>query len=139
MNPEKQELIDDLLADEGRGDATLRAAAIILRRRRRWRAVRFAGTLLALIAALAWTLGAGRQSPIVARITPAPAVTPPSAESQSLTDDQLLSLFPDTPVGLATLPNGKKLLIFLRPADDAKYATRLSVPAREQAQGDAGI
>jgi hypothetical protein len=58
----------------------------------------------------------------VSRPANLPAAAP---QARELTDEQLLSLFPNTPVGLATLPNGKKLLLFLRPADAAKYATRL--------------
>jgi hypothetical protein len=46
-------------------------------------------------------------------------------QAQSLTDDQLLGFFPNTPVGLATLPDGKKLLIFPRPGDEARFITRL--------------
>ena len=41
------------------------------------------------------------------------------------TNDQLLALFPDTPVGLAKLPNGKKLLIFPRAGDEQKFVTHL--------------
>ena len=38
MKPEKQQLIQDLLGDESRRDATLLAGGRILRRRRHWRA-----------------------------------------------------------------------------------------------------
>jgi hypothetical protein len=48
-----------------------------------------------------------------------------STQPHSLTDDELLALFPDTPVGLATLPDGKKLLIFPRPGDEKRFVTRL--------------
>ena len=41
------------------------------------------------------------------------------------TDEQLLALFPKTPVGLAKLGNGKKMLIFPRPADEARYVVHL--------------
>jgi len=54
--------------------------------------------------------------------TPKPAA---ARQPQSLTDAELLALFPNTPVGLATLPNGKKLLIFPRPGDQARFVTRL--------------
>ena len=42
-----------------------------------------------------------------------------------LTDNELLSLFPNTPVGLVTLLNGKKLLIFPRPEDERRFYTRI--------------
>jgi len=48
-----------------------------------------------------------------------------STQPHSLTDDELLALFPNTPVGLATLPDGKKLLIFPRPGDEKRFVTRL--------------
>lgn len=48
----------------------------------------------------------------------------PPVRSQSLTDDELLALFPNTPVGLATLPDGRKRLIFPRPGDEKRFITR---------------
>jgi hypothetical protein len=57
--------------------------------------------------------------PLQAQARPAPASPP------SLTDDELLALFPNTPVGLATLPNGKKRLIFPHPGDEQKYVIHL--------------
>ena len=50
---------------------------------------------------------------------------PPPAEPPFLTDEQLLALFPNTPVALATLPNGRKKLIFPHPGDEQKYVTHL--------------
>jgi hypothetical protein len=49
MKPEKQQLIQDLLGDESRRDATLLAGGRILRRRRHWRAAT-RGLTLALVA-----------------------------------------------------------------------------------------
>jgi hypothetical protein len=37
----------------------------------------------------------------------------------------LLALFPDTPVGLITLENGKKRLIFPRPGDQERFVKHL--------------
>jgi hypothetical protein len=54
-----------------------------------------------------------------------PAKSVASTQSHSLTDDKLLALFPNTPAGLATLPDGKKLLIFPRPGDEKRFVTRL--------------
>ena len=125
MKPEKQQLIHDLLAaDESRRETTLLAAAKILRRRRHWRVASRAFAVIALVSATVLLVEANRQRPTLAQISP-PAKSAAPFQAQSLTDEQLLSLFPNTPVGLATLPNGKKLLLFPRPGDAAKFITRL--------------
>ena len=125
MKLEKQQLIDDSLADESRREATLLAGAKILRRRRHWRAAWQALTVLLLAAATGLLVEPKRPQPKVAHPSPAATRTAAPLHAQSLTDEQLLSLFPNTPVGLATLPNGKKLLIFPRQGDEAKFVTRL--------------
>lgn len=40
-------------------------------------------------------------------------------------DEVQRTMFPDTPVALATLANGRKQLIFPRPADQKRFLTRL--------------
>ena len=80
--------------------------------------------LLMLATAVAFFVAQNNQRRPLAQKSP-PAAKESSPQAQSLTDEQLLSLFPDTPVGLATLPNGKKLLIFPHPGDEAKFITRL--------------
>ena len=125
MKPERQNLIHDLLDGESRREATLLAGARILRRRRYWRATRQVFALVALASMAVWLVEQNNH-----RLVPVQIATPAAKPSvplhaQSLTDDQLLGLFPNTPVGIATLPNGKKLLIFPRPGDDAKFVTRL--------------
>jgi len=125
MKPEKQELIHDLLGDESRRETTLLAATTILRRRRRWRAASRIFALLALVSASVLLVETDRQRPTLAVVSATKTKSSAPTPAQSLTDDQLLSLFPNTPVGLATLPNGKKLLIFPRPGDEAKFMTRL--------------
>jgi hypothetical protein len=124
MKPEKEQLIDDLLVAENRRVATLLAGAQILRRRRHWRAARrtFALLILATVAALWFKPKNQLQKPIQA---PMVETKPAPVQAKVLTDDQLLALFPNTPVGLATLPNGKKLLIFPRPGDEAKFVIHL--------------
>jgi hypothetical protein len=124
MKAEKEQLIHDVLADESRQEATLRAGAAILRGRRHWRVARQTLLWVALAAAAALLLKPDRQHQALARATPPSAQRIAPAQAQSLTDDQLLALFPNTPVGLATLPNGRKLLIFPRPADEARLVTR---------------
>ncbi len=57
--------------------------------------------------------------------SPTPPLASSGSQVGSLTDDELLALFPNTPVGLATLSNGKKRLIFPRPGDEARFITRL--------------
>jgi hypothetical protein len=142
MKPEKRQLLDDLFAGGG-PEAGLAAAGRILRRRRRWRTARGAFALVVFLAAPAATLWfashRSNPSPSVPAIqaalsvrATAPAIVPAasgapaaSAQRRSLTDDELLALFPNTPVGLATLPGGRKLLIFPRPADEARFLGRL--------------
>lgn len=124
MKPEKERLIDDLLDGQNRREATLRAGAQILRRRRYWRTARqtLAAVALAAVAALVIESNYRPQKSVpasVAENNPAPV------QSNILTDEQLLALFPKTPVGLARLSDGKKMLIFPRPADEARYVVHL--------------
>lgn len=130
MNPEKRQLIGDLFEADaqttGRA-ATLQAGGQILRRRRRWRRVRH-GLALCTVLFVA-TLGVLRFVVLkpVTSTTSSPPAPPAASEFQvrAITDDELLALFPDTPVGLATLSNGKKRLIFPRAGDEEKLITRL--------------
>jgi hypothetical protein len=127
MKPDRQQLLNELLGGEpgARREATLLAGARLLRRRRHWRAAtRVAAFGLILLAAGLWwhTVPAPRPS------TPTPwVVVPPPAPAgpKELTDAELLALFPDTPVGLATLSDGRKRLIFPRPGDEEKYVVHL--------------
>jgi hypothetical protein len=126
MKPEKENLIGDLLGENSGREATLLAGTRILRRRRHWRAVsRGAGVLAMVIVAAVLMLRKDAPSPVsprIASVTPKAATT---AQVRALTDDELLGLFPDTPVALASLPDGKKRLIFPRPGDEARFITRL--------------
>lgn len=123
MKPEKQHLLHDLLDDqrETHRKATLLAGGRILRRRR-WRRAAFqsfaAVTFLAL-AAFSLQRMISPRSPLLTE------VPVPSGALQSLTDAELLALFPDTPVGLVTLETGKKRLIFPRPGDEERFTHRL--------------
>ena len=125
MKPEKKELIHELLDGESRREITLLAGAQILRRRRYWRATSQAFALIALatVAGLLVEQKIQRQAPSQISRTETKPVA--SIKVQSLTDDELLALFPNTPVGLVTLPDGKKLLIFPRPGDEAKFVSHL--------------
>lgn len=126
MKPEKQQLIHELLAGENLRENTLLAATKILRRRRQWRVARQTVFALLLLVSVAGLLSEPkRQRPALVQISPPKVTSPAPLQAQALTDDKLLALFPNTPVALATLPNGKKLLIFPRPGDEAKYVTRL--------------
>jgi hypothetical protein len=125
MKPDKQQLIHELLDGESRREATLLTAAKILRRRRRGRATGQVLALVVLVSVTGLLLDQQNQRP-----GPAQTVTPSTQSSaprqaKSLTDDELLALFPNTPVGLATLPNGKKLLLFPRPGDQARFVIKL--------------
>jgi hypothetical protein len=125
MKPEKQQLLHDLLGGESRDDTTLLAVGKILRRRRQWRAACRAFALIMLATATVLLVAQNRRPQTLAQISPSPAKPAAPLQAQSLTDEELLSLFPNTPVGMATLPNGKKLLLFPRPGDAAKFITRL--------------
>ncbi|HEY0455253.1 MAG TPA: hypothetical protein VGE41_02700 [Verrucomicrobiae bacterium] len=123
MNAEKEKLLI-ALRDQERAvcrEQTFSAAGRILRHRR-WR--RAAGHALVI----ALVLGVAAVS-IQNRVRPARVVTShkqqPAAQVQSLSDDELLALFPDTPVGLATVANGKQRLIFPRPGDEQRFITHL--------------
>jgi len=123
MKPEKRHLIHDLLDEQrdARREATLLAGGRILRRRR-WRRVALRSFAAVTLLALA-TISLQR------RITPRPvnltAIPAPPAPAQSLSDAELLALFPNTPVGLITFGNGKKQLIFPRPGDAERFIKRL--------------
>jgi hypothetical protein len=122
MKPEKRNLIHDLLDERGaaRRESTFIAGGRILRWRR-WRRGLMQGfavlVILALTASLLYRIPTSRP-----RVTM--AVAAPPALAQSLTDDQLLALFPNTPVGLAVLENGKKQLLFPRPGDEERFISR---------------
>jgi len=120
MRPEKQRLIHGLLDGSSHREGTLLAGARILRRRRIWRRVR-SGLVLAMVVAAAAVSTQHTRSRPTASISK--AATP--AYGKSLTDDELLALFPDTPVGLATLSDGHKRLIFPRPDDEKRFVSRL--------------
>jgi hypothetical protein len=114
-----------LLDNDARRDATLLAGAHMLRRRRQWRVAQriLALTLVAATATVLWFEKRKPSAPTeMASPTPQPSL---AIEVRSLNDDELLALFPDTPVGLATLPDGKKRLIFPRAGDEARFITRM--------------
>jgi len=130
MNSDKKRLIHDLMNDGGeetRRTETLLAGGRVLRRRRHVRQATRALSVLGL-AALAtlwvqqWT--SHKSTVLVESPKPSPS-TPAPAEIQKLTDDELLALFPDVPVGLATLSDGTKKLIFPRTEDEARFVKHL--------------
>ena len=123
MKPEKRHLIHDLLdeARDARREATLLAGGRILRRRR-WQRVALRSFAAVTLLALA-TLSLQRM--IAPRHGVLTAVPPPAPFVQSLTDAELLALFPNTPVGLVTLESGRKQLIFPRPGDEERFIKRL--------------
>jgi hypothetical protein len=126
MKPEKQNLIRDVLDEDSNREATLHAGAGILRRRRQWRAVRRgAGVLAALALATALLLKKETPQPVVPQVAGLVPKAASITKVQALSDDELLGLFPGTPVALASLPDGKKRLIFPRPGDEQKFITRL--------------
>jgi hypothetical protein len=124
VKPEKLNLIRDLFDErrDARREATLLAGSRILRRRRLRRVSIQAFVALAFLAAAVLSLQQllPVRRPILTAEPPAPVLP-----AQSLTDAELLALFPDTPVGLISLDNGKKRLVFLRPGDEERFVKRL--------------
>jgi hypothetical protein len=124
MKPEKQNLIHDLLdADHcaRRANALLAGGRVL--RRRRWRRRAWQSfTAVALLAGAAVVSFHRGQAPDASPLSLTPA---PAKPAGSLTDEELLALFPDTPVGLATMADGRKRLIFPRPEDEARFVSDL--------------
>ena len=119
MNLEKRHLLHDLLDEQcdTRREAVLQAGGRILRRRRWRRRTIQSLVVVAILGAAAVSLQRTIEPRPPIRVA-APA-TP--AEPHGLTDAELLALFPDTPVGLVTLENGRKQLIFPRPGDKERF------------------
>jgi hypothetical protein len=122
MKPEKRRLIDDLLDEggEARRAATLLVGGRILRRRR-WRRAMVRGIGVAAVLGIAVSSILRMHSGSTRVVTNVP-VHP--AVSGRLSDEELLALFPDTPVGLVTLDNGTKRLVFPRPEDEQRFVSR---------------
>jgi hypothetical protein len=123
MKPEKQHLIRDLFdpQSEVRREVTLQAGARVLRRRR-WR--RYAGRVCVGMLLLTLAL-VSLQRMSTPRVAVSSAVSTPTEPATRLTDEELLGMFPDTPVGLATMADGRKRLIFPRAGDEARFLKRL--------------
>ena len=126
MKPEHN-LLDDTIMPAGHRDAILSAGSRVLRRRRQ---KQIAGQFLAIaIFAVAAIFFLDKRPTVT---TTAPIVAATAVHSQpgahgvnTLSDDQLLALFPKTPVGIAKLSNGQKVLIFTRPGDAKRFITHL--------------
>ena len=116
------EVFDETGGDECRGAILLAANRIL--RHRRWKR-RTAQSVVFMVTAALATLAVQRvtaprnrgAAPVVQTTAPDPM--------HPLSDDELLALFPDTPVGLVTLPDGRKRLIFPRPGDEQRFIVRL--------------
>jgi len=130
MSPEKKHLIEDLLDEQHatRRDATLLAGAQMLRRKRVRRVALRSFATVAFLGLVAVSIQRALTPPpniprivTVASVPPAPT----QAQPKALTDEELLALFPNTPVALATLDNGKKRLIFPRPGDEQRFLTKM--------------
>jgi len=105
-----------------RREATLRAGQRTMRFRRfRRNIVRTSavGVMLAGLGFGLFHLGENKSIPIVS----APSAPAPPQATRYLTDDQLLALFPDTPVGLAKVGN-RDVLVFPRAEDEQKFVGR---------------
>jgi hypothetical protein len=122
MKTEKRNLIETLMDEEevARRETTLLGGGRILRRRRwrrtAWRS--FAGIAILALAVLSIQKMTGPRSQALT------AIALPQERTGGLTDAELLAMFPKTPVGLITLENGKKRLIFPRPGDEERFMGR---------------
>lgn len=125
MKAEKENLIRELLDEGSQHEENLLAGARILRRRRHWRGVRKGATLAALGAAATFFLLKGDRHASAPQVSQAAPQTPREPQVHALTDDELLALFPNTPVGLVSLAHGQKRLVFPRPGDEAKFIRKL--------------
>lgn len=134
MKPEQRRLLQDALAEDaggGRREAILQAGGQILRRKRR---VRFVARGLMGVAAVAGVaFGVLRlpelMQPYGSATTNALAAATPTAPttptlSRSMSDEELLAMFPGTPVALAKVGD-RQYLLFPRPGDEARFIDRL--------------
>jgi HAMP domain-containing protein len=131
MKPEHHQLLHDLLDGHdaaAQRDAVLNAGHRALRRKRhvRYLTRTLAAAAFAALAVLAINRITAPHSP-TSIAGPRLAATQPAqvvSHVQEITDDELLALFPGTPVGLAEV-NGKQRLIFPRPGDEARFIVHL--------------
>lgn len=119
MKSERPDLLRDVLDAGQQRDAVLLAGGKILRRKRH---IRFATRSLAVAAGIVLAVVMVRQHRLPPPAAPVVAQAPAS-KVRHLTDDELLALFPGTPVALGTV-NGKTFLIFPRPGDEARFVAR---------------
>ena len=122
MKPDKRLLIHDLLDDpegETRREATLLAGGRLLRHKR-WKRAAVRGFAVASVITVAAISIQKRAAPHPQNLS---AITGPTPTVNYLSDDQLLALFPNTPVGLGTVGD-KKVLIFPRPGDQERFVGR---------------
>lgn len=122
MKRDKRQLLQDVLDERAASyrDAALLAGASILRRKR-WR--RTTARALGVIAAFALLAVVAEKSlPRHSPVVPVAKAAPGGVHY--LTDDELLSLFPHTPIALAKVGD-KKRLIFLNPKDAQRYMAPL--------------
>ena len=121
MKPDKRILIEHVTDESaaGRRNAVLFAADGILRRKRRARTLRPAVVLMAAAVVIGASLRTSFHRTVPMMATPTPTSIPATGVHY-LTDDELLALFPKTPVGLAKAGD-KKRLIFPNVEDEKRY------------------
>ncbi|HOX59089.1 MAG TPA: hypothetical protein P5205_11155 [Candidatus Paceibacterota bacterium] len=124
MKPEHHQLLHDLMdgADPAaQRDTVLAAGQRVLRRKRHLRHLTHTLAVTAFVG-LAVLVISGLNVPRQPAVATRPAS--PGSYGQEITDDELLALFPGTPVGLVKI-KGKQRLIFPRPDDEARFILRL--------------
>ncbi|MGO8701306.1 MAG: hypothetical protein ACLQVY_26760 [Limisphaerales bacterium] len=117
MTPEKRHLLEIMLDEDraGHREAVLLAGARVLRHRR-WRRQAWRS----FVTGVAGTALAGLLMHRSLQHSP-PALALAAKPPGSVTDAELLGMFPNTPVGLVTLKDGKKRLIFPRSGDQERF------------------
>ena len=130
MNSKHDRLLQDLRRDEAaeRRAAVLNSGGRVLRHRRIKRSAIWSLATLVVLGTLAYqarTLFSPAPPQIARHTEPGTAAPKPVAGVQKLSDEELLALFPSTPVALVKLTDGHQKLLFLRPEDEAKYVGKL--------------
>ena len=125
MRPEKEKLLGDLWEGrDARRDATLSGARRILRRRRWVRRANSAGLVLVtlLLICAGFYFGHPSRNRNLEDFQTSVRAKEPACEM--LTDEQLLALFPGTPMGVIKAKDGRSRLVFFRSQDEARYVTK---------------
>src|SRR5216684_1806122 len=125
MNPERERLMRDLWGDDeamARREATLRAGQRAMRFRRFRRNIVRTSAVVVILTGLGFGLLRLEENK-PGRMVSAPSAPGWPQATRYLTDDELLALFPNTPVGLAKV-GSREVLVFPRAEDEERFVGR---------------